>query len=64
MNLAVGPDSAGYELSDVSHGKRENGPAETVITADTRLRVLQYLCDIWNYRDLFRAFVERDVKVR
>ncbi len=37
---------------------------ETVISADIRVRFLQYLKDLWNYRDLFRALVERDIKVR
>lgn len=37
---------------------------ETAISADARVRFLQYLRDLWQYRDLFRALVERDVKVR
>lgn len=37
---------------------------ETAISADARIRFLQYLRDLWQYRDLFRALVERDVKVR
>lgn len=37
---------------------------ETIISADQRTKVLQYLADLWQYRDLFRALVERDVKVR
>ena len=38
--------------------------AETIITPDRRMGIWQYLRDIWNYRDLFGALVERDVKVR
>lgn len=37
---------------------------ETIIAADRKTRVIQYLLDLWQYRDLFRALVERDVKVR
>jgi len=37
---------------------------ETVITSDQNVGLKRYLKDIWNYRDLFRAFVERDIKVR
>ena len=37
---------------------------ETVISADQKTKVVQYLADLWQYRDLFRALVERDVKVR
>lgn len=37
---------------------------ETVISADRKIRITQYLADLWQYRDLFRALVERDVKVR
>lgn len=37
---------------------------ETIIAADTRMRFTQYLRDLWSYRDLFRALVERDIKVR
>jgi lipopolysaccharide transport system permease protein len=36
----------------------------TTISAHSRVRFLQYLRDLWNYRDLFLALVERDVKVR
>ncbi|MCC7518159.1 MAG: ABC transporter permease [Verrucomicrobiae bacterium] len=38
--------------------------SETVVSADVRVRFLQYLRDLWHYRDLFRALIERDVKVR
>lgn len=37
---------------------------ETVVSAELRLRVLQALRDLWEYRDLFVAFVVRDLKVR
>ncbi len=37
---------------------------ETVISSDARIRLIQHLRDIWNYRDLFRALMERDIKVR
>ncbi len=37
---------------------------ETVISADHRIKIFQYLADLWHYRDLFWALVERDVKVR
>ncbi len=39
-------------------------PTETTISADARIRFGQYVRDLWNYRDLFRALVERDLKVR
>ncbi len=38
--------------------------SETIIAADQRIRTWQYLRDLWSYRDLFRALVERDIKVR
>lgn len=37
---------------------------ETVISVDRKIRTWQYLRDLWEYRDLFRAFLERDLKVR
>lgn len=37
---------------------------ETIISADRTTRFWQYLRDLWEYRDLFRAFVERDIRVR
>src|SRR3990172_5142506 len=37
---------------------------ETVISADQKVQTWQYLRDLWEYRDLFRAFLERDLKVR
>jgi lipopolysaccharide transport system permease protein len=37
---------------------------ETLISADQKTRTIQYIRDLWNYRDLFRALVERDIKVR
>jgi lipopolysaccharide transport system permease protein len=36
----------------------------TVITADSKENFKSYLLDIWNYRDLVRAFITRDLKVR
>ncbi len=39
-------------------------PPETVVTADAGARLLQTVRDLWRYRDLFWAFVLRDVKVR
>lgn len=41
-----------------------SAPSETLVSADARVRFLQYLRDLWQYRDLFRALIERDVKVR
>lgn len=41
-----------------------NVKPETVISADHRTKIFQYLADLWHYRDLFWALVERDVKVR
>jgi lipopolysaccharide transport system permease protein len=37
---------------------------ETVISSNSEVRLVQYLRDVWSYRDLFRAFVERDIKMR
>lgn len=37
---------------------------ETFISSDLRVRFMQSLRDLWVYRDLFTAFVVRDVKVR
>lgn len=37
---------------------------ETAISAEAHVRFLQYLRDLWQYRDLFRALIERDIKVR
>lgn len=37
---------------------------ETVISADQRERLRQFLRDLWHYRELFGTFVERDLKVR
>jgi lipopolysaccharide transport system permease protein len=37
---------------------------ETVISIDRKVRINQYLKDLWNYRDLFRALIERDIKTR
>lgn len=37
---------------------------ETVISSNPRLRLLQTLRDLHAYRELFRAFVARDIKVR
>lgn len=37
---------------------------ETVVSADVATRSWQYLRDLWHYRDLFHALVERDIKVR
>jgi lipopolysaccharide transport system permease protein len=36
----------------------------TVISAERHERVRQFLKDLWDYRELFWTFVERDVKVR
>lgn len=38
--------------------------ATTVISAERHERVRQFLKDLWDYRELFWTFVERDVKVR
>lgn len=37
---------------------------ETVISSDARVRFVQAIRDLWIYRDLFAAFVIRDLKVR
>ena len=37
---------------------------ETVISPDPGVRFFQSLRDLWAYRDLFIAFVARDIKVR
>lgn len=37
---------------------------ETIISTNVRIRFIQYIRDLWNYRDLFRAFIERDIKAR
>jgi lipopolysaccharide transport system permease protein len=37
---------------------------ETVISADANTRLRQALIDAWNYRELFTAFLRRDIKVR
>jgi lipopolysaccharide transport system permease protein len=39
-------------------------PPETAISSSARVRLLQSLRDLWTYRDLFGAFVARDLKVR
>ena len=36
----------------------------TVISAERHERIRQFLRDLWDYRELFWTFVERDVKVR
>jgi lipopolysaccharide transport system permease protein len=36
----------------------------TVISADRQERLRQFLKDLWDYRELFWTFVERDIKVR
>lgn len=36
----------------------------TVISAERHERILQFLKDLWDYRELFLTFVERDIKVR
>jgi len=41
-----------------------NMSTETNITADSKIQVAQYCKDLWNYRDLFWAFLERDLKTR
>ncbi|MCX7826257.1 MAG: ABC transporter permease [Verrucomicrobiae bacterium] len=38
--------------------------AATIISADQRERLRQFLRDLWDYRELFWTFVERDIKVR
>ncbi len=37
---------------------------ETVISCDGRVRFIQAIRDLWIYRDLFLAFITRDIKVR
>lgn len=37
---------------------------ETIIGAGARVRMRQYLRELWEYRDLLRALVERDLRVR
>ena len=36
----------------------------TIISANRRERLRQFLTDLWDYRELFWTFVERDIKVR
>ena len=36
----------------------------TIISAERHERIRQFLRDLWDYRELFWTFVERDVKVR
>jgi lipopolysaccharide transport system permease protein len=36
----------------------------TIISADRHERIRQFLKDLWDYRELFWTFVERDIKVR
>jgi lipopolysaccharide transport system permease protein len=36
----------------------------TIISAERHERIRQFLKDLWDYRELFWTFVERDVKVR
>jgi len=38
--------------------------AITIISADRHERLRQFLKDLWDYRELFWTFVERDIKVR
>jgi len=38
--------------------------ATTIISADQHERLRQFLKDLWDYRELFWTFVERDIKVR
>jgi lipopolysaccharide transport system permease protein len=38
--------------------------AVTIISAERRERLRQFLKDLWQYRELFWTFVERDIKVR
>src|SRR2546428_8217846 len=38
--------------------------AITVISAERHERIRQFLKDLWDYRELFWTFVQRDVKVR
>jgi lipopolysaccharide transport system permease protein len=38
--------------------------ATTVISAERHERLRQFLKDLWDYRELFWTFVERDIKVR
>lgn len=42
----------------------EDSSRETRVSADATARFWQYLRDLWHYRDLFHALVERDIKVR
>ena len=41
-----------------------NTTTSTVISAERHERIRQFLRDLWDYRELFWTFVERDVKVR
>ena len=41
-----------------------NATTTTVISAERHERIRQFLRDLWDYRELFWTFVERDVKVR
>jgi lipopolysaccharide transport system permease protein len=39
-------------------------PSTTIISAERRERLPRFLKDLWEYRELFWTFVERDIKVR
>ena len=39
-------------------------PPSTIISAERHERIRQFLRDLWDYRELFYTFLERDVKVR
>ena len=39
-------------------------PPSTIISADRHERLRQFLKDLWDYRELFYTFLERDLKVR
>lgn len=47
-----------------SAAAEDSSLAETVVSSRSSVRFIQAMKDLWIYRDLFRAFIARDVKVR
>lgn len=59
----------GEQKSEVRGQNREADPpfpmnTITRISADRHERLRQFLADLWDYRELFWTFVERDIRVR
>lgn len=51
-------------MSIVSDPRESSALAETVISSNPRVRFVQTLRDLYEYRELFVAFVSRDIRVR